>query len=130
MKDITICLPIADRRRAMDFYTAAFDLDPVCEPGEDGIPEPLQFRLDPRTRMMLIPAGGFGWILGDRPAAPPHVSECLISITLDSEPDVDHVVSRVVEAGGRILGGPAREEWGYCALCADPDGHAWQVGSP
>ena len=126
-RELQICLPIADRRSALDFYTRAFALEPVGTPAEDGIPEPLQFRLGTRTLLMLIPTGGFSWVIGDRPVAPPGTSECLMSMTLDSEVDVDRVASRVADAGGGVLSPPGRRDWGYAAVCVDPDGHAWQL---
>jgi hypothetical protein len=43
---IVISLPIADRRTSCAFYREAFGVDPVGEPAEDGVPEPLQFDLD------------------------------------------------------------------------------------
>lgn len=127
MNELHFCLPIEDRKRAMDFYTAAFDLEPLGPPAEDGVPEPLQFRLDARTRLMLIPAGGFGWVLGERPVAAPEVSECLLSMTLATTADVDRLVERITAAGGRVLVEPVQQDWGYAALCSDPDGHAWQL---
>jgi uncharacterized protein len=42
-----VALPTADRRVAHDFYRAAFDLQPVGELADDGLPEPLQFVLAP-----------------------------------------------------------------------------------
>lgn len=124
---IHVCLPIDDRKRAMDFYTTAFGLDPIGLPADDGVPEPLQLRLDARTMLMLIPTGGFGWVLGDRHLAASEVSECLLSVTLDSPGEVDRIAARVAEAGGRILTSPRQQEWGYTALCTDLDGHAWQL---
>ena len=40
--EFSFILPIADRRRSMDFYSAAFDFETIGELAEDGIPEPLQ----------------------------------------------------------------------------------------
>lgn len=43
---IIISFPIEDRRRAFDFYTAGLSLTPLGEPADNGVPEPLQFRLN------------------------------------------------------------------------------------
>lgn len=125
--EFLVSLPIVDRRRALAFYRDAFGFEPVGAPAEDGVPEPLQFRLDERTLLALVPADGLGWVLGDRTIAPPGVSECLLGLTLGSETDVDRLLDRVRDAGGDVLTGPDRQEWGYTALCADLDGHAWQI---
>ncbi|MDR5701187.1 VOC family protein [Agromyces aerolatus] len=127
VREITISLPIADRRRAMHFYRTAFDFEPVGAPEEDGIPEPLTFRLDDRTLLALIPAAGLAGAIGRRPLAPSGVSECLLGVTLTSDAEVDRLVERIADSGGSILSAAAREDWGYTALCADPDGHAWQI---
>lgn len=124
---ITLSLPITDRARAMAFYRDAFAFQLVGTLEEDGIPEPLQFRLDSQTLLALIPADGLGWVLGDRPLAPPGVSECLLGMTLATEAEVNNLVERVRHAGGDVITAPRTESWGYTALCLDPDGHAWQL---
>ncbi|WP_029089881.1 VOC family protein [Brevibacterium album] len=122
-----ISLPIADRRRSMDFYREAFGFEAVGVPEADGVPEPLQFRLGARTLLVLVPSGGFGWVLGDRPLAPYGASECLLGLVLTAEAEVDEVIERVRRAGGEVSAEPANQDWGYTAICTDPDGHAWQV---
>ena len=76
---IVVCLPVADRRRAHAFYRDALGLEAIGAPASDGVPEPLQFALAEGVRLMLIPTGGFGWVVGDRDVAPPEQSECLLS---------------------------------------------------
>ncbi len=58
-----LCLPIADRAVSHTFYTA-LGFAAVGEPGDDGLPEPLQLEVSDGLRVMLIPTGGFG--VGDR----------------------------------------------------------------
>lgn len=124
----SVALPIDDRVRAMAFYRQAFGFEPVGEPAEDGVPEPLMFLIDQRTVLLLIPRGGFGWVLGDgRELARPGTSECLLGMAVADEREVDDLVERVRGAGGGVLAEPERKPWGYTALCADPDGHVWQV---
>lgn len=122
-----ISLPIADRRRSMDFYLDTFNLEPVGEPAEDGVPEPLQFSLGDTVALMLIPSGGFGWVLGDRPIAPDGTSECILGTSYETPADVDEALVRATSNGGEVLTAASQEEWGYSAICADPDGHAWQI---
>ncbi|WP_026313727.1 VOC family protein [Actinomadura flavalba] len=122
-----ISLATADRRRAYDFYRDAFGFEAFGEAADDGVPEPLQFRLGDGAVLMFIPTGGFGWVLGDRAAAPAGTSECLLSLSVASEAEVDGAVGRVGAAGGDVLAEPVRQPWGYTATCADPDGHLWQI---
>jgi len=76
---------------------------------------------------MLIPTGGFGWVVSGRDVAAPGTVECLLSITLGSPEEVDALLARAAEAGGEIAAGPEPQPWGYSATFADPDGHLWQV---
>lgn len=124
---LTISLPIADRQRSYAFYQETLRLEPFGEPADDGVPEPLQFTLDERTSLMLIPTGGFGWVLGDRDVAPAGVSEVLLSLWFTSQEEVIAVIDRMRNAGGDILAEPTHQEWGFAAVATDPDGHAWQL---
>jgi predicted lactoylglutathione lyase len=122
-----ISLPIEDRPRSYAFYQEAFGFEPIGERAEDGIPEPLQFALTDEVRLMLIPTGGFGWVLGDQPAAPAGTSECILSVHADSESAVDALADKAVAAGAKVVTAPIRKPWAYIATFTDPDGHLWMV---
>ncbi|MFI5698222.1 VOC family protein [Kribbella sp. NPDC051586] len=122
-----ISLPIEDRPRSYAFFQEALGLKPVGELDDDGIPEPLQFELSDGVRMMLIPTEGFGWVLGDQPAAPHGQSECILTVSVDSEAAVDATVARAVAAGAVQVTTPARKPWAYFGTFTDPDGHLWMV---
>ncbi|HET6988666.1 MAG TPA: VOC family protein [Kribbella sp.] len=125
-----ISLPIEDRPRSHAFYQEAFGFAPIGEPAEDGVPEPLQFALAEGVNLMLIPTGGFGWVLGDQPAAPRGTSECILSVHADSESAVDAVTARAVAAGAKLVTAPTRNPWAYLATLTDPDGHLWMILVP
>jgi hypothetical protein len=122
-----ISLPIADRPRSYAFYQEAFGFTPIGELAEDGIPEPLQFVLADDVRLMLIPTGGFGWVLGDQPAAPTGTSECILSVHADTESAVNALVTKAVAAGAKLVTEATRKPWAYLATFTDPDGHLWMV---
>ena len=122
-----ISLPIEDRRRSHAFYQEAFGFTPIGEPAEDGVPEPLQFALTDDVRLMLIPTGGFSWVLGDQPAAHHGTSECILSIPLATEAAVDSLFTRATGAGATQLTPPTRHPWAYSATLTDPDGHVWML---
>ena len=90
------------------------------------MPEPLQFVLNDGLRLMLVPTGGFGWVIGDRTV---HTGggECLLSLSAVSEADVDELVDAAQRAGAAIVTPPGQQPWGYTAVLADPDGHLWMV---
>ncbi|MDP3894859.1 VOC family protein [Nocardioides sp.] len=125
--ELVVSLPIDDRRRSAVFYREFLGAEPEGPLADDGLPEPLQFRLDTHTTLMLIPRGGFDWVLGDREAAPPGTSECLLSRSVADERLVDVAMEHVRHGGGDVVTEPAHQSWGYTATCADPDGHLWQV---
>lgn len=125
---IVICLPTADRKRSYDFYRQALDLEPIGDPAEDGVPEPLQFALDDGVRLMFIPTGGFGWVTGGHPTAAAGTSECLLRLEAGSDSEVRDRVERARAAGAEVAAEPQEQPWGYVGTFADPDGHLWSVG--
>lgn len=120
---------IADRVRAHDFYRDGLGLDAIGELADDGVPEPLMFVLNPMARLMLVPTGGFGWVIGDHRVAEPGTSECVLDIGAATDDDVDRIVERARNAGATVATEPAPQPWGYAAAFADPDGHIWTVTS-
>lgn len=126
---VIVSLPIADRRTSFAFYGEGLGFDAIGEAADDGVPEPLQFALNDGVRLMLIPTGGFGWVIGDREVAPRGQSECIFTIRADTEADVQQLVERAHEAGGEVVTQPGQQPWGYAGAFADPDGHVWMVTS-
>lgn len=123
-----ISLATADRRRSYAFYQEAFGFEPFGdELGDDGLPEPLRFVLADGVNLMLIPTGGFGWVLGDQPPAPEGTSECILSVHAESEAAVDAHAAKAVAAGAKLVTAPIRKPWAYLATFTDPDGHLWMV---
>ena len=127
---LLVSLPTADRVRAHAFYRDALGLEVVAgEPADDGVPEPLMFTLNDGVRLMLVPTGGFGWVIGDHTVAPPGTSECVLGIGAATEAEVGEIVERARRAGAVVATEPAPQPWGHAAAFADPDGHIWTVTS-
>jgi predicted lactoylglutathione lyase len=124
---VTLALPIAERAAALAFYRDALGLEPFGEPGSDGIPEPLRFAVNEGLTMMLVPATGFGWLIGDREVAEPWACECLLSLDAEDAAAVDSLVARATAAGAELVTEPASRPWGYTGTFADLDGHLWSV---
>jgi uncharacterized protein len=122
---VIIALPTADRVGAHKFYPKAFGFEAFGPVADDGVPEPLQFRLGDHLVLMLIPTGGFGWTV-NRPVAERGTSEVALSITVD---DVDEAFGRAVSAGAEVVAEPEQKPWAYTAAVADPDGHVWLLTS-
>ncbi|SCG59086.1 VOC family protein [Micromonospora humi] len=124
---VTVSLPIADRATSHRFYVDALGWTAIGEPAADGIPEPLQFAVNDGLRLMLVPSGGFGWVIGDHEVAERGHSECVLSWVAGDPDEVRGIVDRARVAGARVVTPPAEQPWGYTAAFADPDGHLWMV---
>lgn len=124
-----ISLPIADRATSYRFYRDGLGLDAEGELADDGLPEPLQFVVNDGLRLMLIPTGGFGWVIGRHEVAARGTSECVLSLSVAAPADADAITERARAAGGEVVTEPAAQLWGYAALFADPDGHLWMVSA-
>ena len=124
---LSIALPVEDRPRSSAFYRAFLDREPPGEPQDDGEPEPLQFPLTASTILMLIPRGGFGWVSGDEKEFSQGSVEVLLSRVAADEDEVCSWTRTAASAGGRVIVEPARQQWGFTSVVADPDGHRWQI---
>ncbi|MFC8301209.1 VOC family protein [Micromonospora orduensis] len=124
---VTVSLPIADRPTSYRFYRDGLGLDAVGELADDGLPEPLQFAVNDGLRLMLIPSGGFGWVIGGNEVAARGQSECVLSLDVASPAEADALVERARAAGAQVVTEPAAQPWGYAGTFADPDGHLWMV---
>ena len=122
----TLCLPVKNRQVSHAFYTALGFMT-VGELGDDGLPEPLQFEISIGLRVMLIPTGGFGMVIGGRKQSPRSTHECLIVIGLATDAAVDKLIRRAQDAGAKIVLEAVNQTWGYVGGFVDPDGHMWQV---
>lgn len=126
---VVVSLPTADRPTSFAFYRDGLGFEPIGEPADDGVPEPLQFALNDGLRLMFVPTGGFGWITGDHEVAPPGHSECVLSLGTATDAEVDELLERARVAGGEVVTAAGAQPWGYAGAFADPDGHLWMVRS-
>ncbi|MGK5671461.1 VOC family protein [Micromonospora sp. URMC 106] len=124
---VVVSLPIADRPTSYRFYSDGLGLDAVGEPAEDGVPEPLQFAVNDGLRVMLVPTGGFGWVIGSHEIAPRGQSECVLSLPAATPEEATRLIERARAAGAEVVVEPEQRPWGYTGAFADPDGHLWMV---
>ena len=123
----TVCLPIKSRLVSHAFYTALGFAAVGEELEDDGLPEPSQFEISVGMRVMLIPAVGFGWVIGGRKRSPRGAHECQILIGVATNAHVDALMRRAEDAGAEIVFEAGDQQWGYAGAFTDPDGHMWQV---
>jgi predicted lactoylglutathione lyase len=123
---VTISVPTADLRRAFEFYKHGLGLKLAADVAEGEMPEPVQFRLDQHTHLMLVPTRGFEWVLGEhRKVAAAGTSECVLGLSFETESEVNGLAERARNAGAAIETAPAKLPWGYAATVRDLDGHLW-----
>ena len=124
----TISLATADRRRSLAFYRDGLGLAAFGPVADDGIPEPLQFRLGSSVSLMLIPTGGFGWVAGEDRVAPSGANECVLCVYAPDEDAVRARYASALAAGGTSVYEPAQQHWNvFAAQVDDPDGHLWMI---
>ncbi|SCL57391.1 hypothetical protein GA0070606_2764 [Micromonospora citrea] len=124
---VVVSLPIADRQTSYRFYQDALGLEAVGEPAEDGIPEPLQFVVNEGLRIMLVPTGGFGWVIGEAQMAARGQSECVLSLPAATPEEATRLVERARAAGAEVVVEPGQRPWAFTGVFADPDGHLWMA---
>ena len=118
------------RRQGHTVDGATPDMDgdePPSNGNANGEPEPLQFLVNPGLRLMLIPRGGFGWVIGEHEVAVRGTVEMVLSREARSEAAVRELADVAASSGGSVVTAAGHRPWGYAALVADPDGHVWQV---
>jgi uncharacterized protein len=80
----------------------------------------LQFEISVGLRVMLIPAGGFGWVIGDRERSPRGAHECLVVIGLATDAEVDELMRRAQNVGAEIVIEAGNQKWGTPARSPIP----------
>ena len=128
---ITISLATHDLRRAFDFYRKGFGLSLAADVPEGEMPEPVEFALDEKTTLMVVPTGGFKFVLGKRSVvASPDMSECILGLSFATKADLDAQVERARAAGATVESKASDLPWGYSTNLRDPDGHVWMLVVP
>ena len=91
------------------------------------MPEPVEFVLHGRANLMLVPTEGFSWVSQGNAVAERGVSECVVSVGVQSREDVDELIKKAGDASAEVSAPPKEENWGYTGSFKDLDGHVWMV---
>lgn len=129
LSPVIVSLPIADRRTSFAFYGEGLGFDTIGEPVDDGVPEPVQFALNDGVRLMLIPPGGFGWVVGGREVAGRTRTSACSSCVWRPRPVFMSCSSMRIRQAPRSSRNLGSNPWGCAGTFADPDGHVWTVTS-
>ena len=122
-RKVFINLAVRDLQKSMDFFKA---LDFTFNP---------QFT-DDKAACMIISGEAFVMLLTEpffrgftklEPADTSKVSEALIALSCESRAEVDQIVRKAIDAGGRQAMDPQDHGFMYGWSFYDLDGHHWEV---
>jgi predicted enzyme related to lactoylglutathione lyase len=113
---VLINIDVPDLKRAIGFYTEAFDLKVVRRFADDGA----ELAGWPVSLFLLEkPAGSIG--AADQPRTyERHWTPVHLDVVVD---DIDAALARAIQAGARVEQAIHTAVWGRIAILADPFGH-------
>ena len=119
----TITIGATDLDRILEFYERGFGL-PIEERGGDRV----KLGLAGSAALEVCP---WDTLAGEAGVAP-HSSGFrgfTLSYIVAEANEVDDMLARLVDAGGRIAKEPKFAFWGYSGHVTDPSGHLWKIAS-
>lgn len=119
---VFVNLPVTDPERSRAFFLALgyrFN-EEMCHEGA------LALELGPNHYAMLLQDEFFAQFHDEEQAAPGH-HEVLTCVSVASRDEVDDLVDRAVEAGGRAVRIEEAGDFMYGRSYADLDGHIWEI---
>jgi len=119
---IFVNLPVADPARSREFFTAlgyGFN-EEMCNE------QALAMELGPNLFAMLLHRDFFAQF-HDASVAGHGQHEVLTCLSAGSRNEVDDLVDRAVQAGGRAVRTDEQGDFMYGRSYADPDGHIWEI---
>jgi catechol 2,3-dioxygenase-like lactoylglutathione lyase family enzyme len=123
-----IALPTQNLRRAFEFYRDGLGLELANPRPDGGMPEPVEFRLNAGSHLMLVPSDGFAFVLGGHAAldaSAARLHECVIGIPCATQSELERVFAAATQGGATPVEAPAQQPWGYSATFRDFDGHTF-----
>jgi predicted lactoylglutathione lyase len=122
-RSIYVSLPVADLDRAVAFFTAVgFTFNP-----EFASDDATCMIVDQRIFVMLLTEERFATYTPKPVADARAGTEVMVCLQLERRADVDDMVQRAVEAGGRTYREPEDHGFMYGHGFEDPDGHIWEL---
>lgn len=125
-KEIWINLPVADIKRSVAFFTQiGFSLN-QNQPVTDNMASFLVG--EKKFVLMLFTKDLFEGFSNHQIADTNKGTEVLFSIDAESKEEVDALLQKAEDAGGKIYAkGGEKDGWMYGGGFIDPDGHRWSV---
>lgn len=122
-RSIYVNLPVADLDKAVEFFAAVgFTFNP-----EFASDDATCMIVDQRIFVMLLTEERFATYTPKPVADARAGTEVLVCLQLECRADVDDMVQRAVEAGGRTYREPEDHGFMYGHGFEDLDGHIWEL---
>jgi len=122
-RSIYVNLPVADLDRAVQFFTAVgFTFNP-----DFASDDATCMIVDERIFVMLLTEKRFATYTPKPVVDASAGTEVLVCLQLECREDVDVMVQRAVDAGGRTYSEPQDHGFMYGHGFEDPDGHIWEL---
>ena len=121
-----ITIGVQDLEQSRRFYQDAFVWRPWW-PAEPSTPatDHVAFELQDGLSFVLYPRHQLNSEAELSPDATG--SGVVVTYYATTSDEVGEILSRGAELGGRVLGSPSQEPWGYTGRLKDPDGHLWEI---
>lgn len=118
-----ITLAVADLQRSLAFYRDGMGLPTtgIAPPEHGG--DHITFELEGGLSLVLFDRRKVAALSGSQGGT----GDTILTQPVEARDDVDAVLAQAEAAGGRRIGSPRSESWGYSGYFADPDGHIWEV---
>lgn len=125
-KDIWFNLPVTNIQKSVDFFTKLGFTPNTRFPFTDSMAS--FFIGDKKVVMMLFSSDQIAAFSGNKVADTTLGTEVLFSIDAESPKEVDEMLQKAEEAGGRIYAqGGEKDGWMYGGGFIDLDGHRWNL---
>lgn len=116
-------LPVKDLKKTVEFFTKlGFEFDPQYTDANATC-----MIVNSNTFVMLLVEEFFQTFIKKELADASRTSEVIMALTADSRAQVDELVNKALEAGGKPYNDPVDHGFMYTWSFQDPDNHLWEL---
>jgi predicted lactoylglutathione lyase len=122
-RELFVNLPVRDLSKSMEFFSAlGFTFNPQFTDDKAAC-----MIISDQASVMLLSEPFFRGFTKNEPADTSRTTEVLLALSCESRAEVDQIVRKAIDAGGRHAMDPADHGFMYGWSFYDLDGHHWEV---
>jgi predicted lactoylglutathione lyase len=122
-RELFVNLPVRDLSKSMEFFSAlGFTFNPQFTDDKAAC-----MIISDKAWVMLLSEPFFRGFTKNEPADTSRTTEVLLALSCESRAEVDQIVRKAIDAGGRHAMDPADHGFMYGWSFYDLDGHHWEV---